>query len=96
MTIKNILTVDVEDWYYICDVEHILRFSSWDRCESRIMVNVERILTLFSRFKVKATFFVLWYVAERTSEAVEMIASKGHRVMGRGMGEVKSLKRCPV
>ena len=50
---KNILTVDVEDWYHICDIEHILPPSSWDRCESRILFNMEKILTLFGRFKVK-------------------------------------------
>jgi len=51
--IKNILTVDVEDWYHICDIEHILPRSSWDRCESRILSNLEKILILFGRFKVK-------------------------------------------
>ena len=64
MTIKNILTVDVEDWYHICDIEHILPSSQWSRCESRVLTNVEKILTLFNRFNVKATFFVLGYVAE--------------------------------
>ncbi|MCJ7704337.1 MAG: hypothetical protein MUO28_02230 [Desulfobacterales bacterium] len=53
MAIKNILTVDVEDWYHICDIEHVLPPSSWDRCESRILFNMEKILTLFGRFKVK-------------------------------------------
>jgi len=53
MAIKNILTVDVEDWYHICDIEHILPPSSWDRCESRILFNMEKILTLLGHFKVK-------------------------------------------
>jgi len=92
MTMRNILTVDVEDWYHICDIEHILPSSSWDRCESRIMVNVERILTLLSRFKVKATFFVLGYVAERTPELVKMIYGEGHEVASHGYGHVQVYK----
>jgi polysaccharide deacetylase family protein (PEP-CTERM system associated) len=92
MTIKNILTVDVEEWYHICDIEHILPFSSWDRCESRMMVNVERILTLLSRFKVKATFFVLGYVAERTPEVVKMIYGEGHEIASHGYGHVQVYK----
>jgi hypothetical protein len=54
---KNILTVGVEDWYHICDIEHVLPPSSWDRCESRILFNMEKILTLFGRFKVKEVLF---------------------------------------
>jgi polysaccharide deacetylase family protein (PEP-CTERM system associated) len=92
MGIKNILTVDVEDWYHICDIEHILPSSSWDRCESRIMVNVERILTLLSRFKVKATFFVLGYIAERTPEVVKMIYGEGHEIASHGYGHVQVYK----
>ena len=89
---RNILTVDVEDWYHICDIEHILPSSSWDRCESRIMVNVERILTLLSRFKVKATFFVLGYIAERTPEVVKMIYGEGHEIASHGYGHVQVYK----
>jgi peptidoglycan/xylan/chitin deacetylase (PgdA/CDA1 family) len=93
MAIKNILTVDVEDWYHICDIEHILPRSSWDRCESRILINVERILTLLSRFKVKATFFVLGYVAERTPEVVKMIYGEGHEIASHGYGHVQVYKQ---
>jgi peptidoglycan/xylan/chitin deacetylase (PgdA/CDA1 family) len=93
MAIKNILTVDVEDWYHICDIEHILPRSCWDRCESRILVNIERILTLLSRFKVKATFFVLGYVAERTPEVVKMIYRDGHEVASHGYGHVQVYKQ---
>jgi len=90
---KNILTVDVEDWYHICDIEHILPRSSWDRCESRILFNMEKILTLFGRFKVKATFFVLGYVAERRPEVVRMIEGEGHEIASHGYGHVQVFKQ---
>lgn len=93
MAIKNILTVDVEEWYHICDIEHILPSSSWDRCESRILINMEKILTLLSRFKVKATFFVLGYVAERTPEVVRMIHGEGHEIASHGYGHVQVYKQ---
>ena len=93
MTIKNILTVDVEDWYHICDIERILPRSSWDQCESRILVNIEKILTLLSRFKVKATFFILGYVAERTPEVVKMIHGEGHEIASHGYGHVQVYKQ---
>jgi peptidoglycan/xylan/chitin deacetylase (PgdA/CDA1 family) len=86
MAMKNILTVDTEDWYHICDIEHILPSASWDRCESRMMANVESILTLLSRFKVKATFFALRYVPERRPEVVKLIYGEGHKVASDGYG----------
>lgn len=90
---RNILTVDVEDWYHICDIEHILPRSSWDQCESRILPNVEKILSLLSRFRVKATFFVLGYVAERTPEVVKMIYGEGHEIASHGYGHVQVYKQ---
>lgn len=90
---KNILTVDVEDWYHICDIEQILPRSSWDRCESRVFINVEKILSLLSRFKVKATFFILGYIAERTPEVVKMIYAEGHEIASHGYGHVQVYKQ---
>jgi polysaccharide deacetylase family protein (PEP-CTERM system associated) len=85
--------VDVEDWFHICDIEHILPTSCWDRCENRVLANVEKILTLFSQLKAKATFFVLGYVAERTPEVVKMIQGEGHEIASHGHGHVQVYKQ---
>ena len=90
---KNILTVDVEDWYHICDIEHILPPSRWDQCESRVLVNVEKILTLLDRFRVKATFFILGYVAKKTPEVLTMIHGEGHEIASHGYGHVQVYKQ---
>lgn len=90
---KNLLTVDVEDWYHICDIEHILPPSRWDQCESRVLGNLEKILTLFDRFNVKATFFVLGYVAERTPEIVRMIHQEGHEIASHGYSHLQVYKQ---
>ncbi|NWG02510.1 MAG: DUF3473 domain-containing protein [Syntrophaceae bacterium] len=90
---KNMLTVDVEDWYHICDIEHLLPPSCWDQCESRILSNIEKILTLFNRFKVQATFFVLGYIAERIPQMVKMIYLEGHEIASHGYGHVQVYKQ---
>jgi polysaccharide deacetylase family protein (PEP-CTERM system associated) len=92
---KNILTVDVEDWYHICDIEHILPSSRWDQCESRVLVNVEKILRLLDRFRVRATFFILGYVAEKTPEVLTMIHGEGHEIASHGYGHVQVYKQNP-
>ncbi len=93
MTIKNILTVDLEDWFHICDIEHILPPSLWDRCESRVLTNCEKILNLFSRFRVRATFFVLGYVAEKNPELLTMILREGHEIASHGYGHLQVYKQ---
>jgi polysaccharide deacetylase family protein (PEP-CTERM system associated) len=93
MAIKNILTVDVEDWYHICDIEHILPPSLWDQCESRILANIEKLLALLSRFKVQATFFILGYIAERSPEIVKMICLEGHEIASHGYAHVQVYKQ---
>jgi polysaccharide deacetylase family protein (PEP-CTERM system associated) len=90
---KNLLTVDVEDWYHICDIEHILPRSRWDQCESRVTANVEKILALFSRFRVKATFFILGYVAERNPEVVRVIYQEGHEIASHGFGHLQAYRQ---
>jgi peptidoglycan/xylan/chitin deacetylase (PgdA/CDA1 family) len=54
---------------------------------------MEKILTLFGCFKVKATFFVLGYVAERTPEAVNMIDGEGHEIASHGYGHIQVFKQ---
>lgn len=90
---KNILTVDVEDWYHICDIEHLLPRSAWSECESRVLFNLEKILALFGRFGVKATFFVLGYIAERNPETVRMIQNEGHEIASHGYGHLQVYKQ---
>jgi peptidoglycan-N-acetylglucosamine deacetylase len=83
----------VEDWYHICDIEPILPPSQWDQCESRVLGNVEKILALFSRYKTKATFFILGYVAERTPEVVRIIRREGHEIASHGYGHLQVYKQ---
>ena len=62
MTVENILTVDVEDWFHICGVEELIPETSWFQLESRVEANTLKILEVLSRKGVKATFLssVLW------------------------------------
>jgi peptidoglycan-N-acetylglucosamine deacetylase len=89
---QNLLTVDVEDWFHICDIEHILPSARWDACESRVAANIESILALLNRFGVKATFFVLGYTAQRSPEVVRMICREGHEIACHGYGHVQVYK----
>ncbi|MCP4666013.1 MAG: polysaccharide deacetylase family protein, partial [Deltaproteobacteria bacterium] len=84
MTVENILTVDVEDWFHICGVEDYISQSQWTRLEDRVTQNTARILEILDRKKVKATFFVLGFVAERHPGLILKIQRAGHEIATHG------------
>jgi len=75
--VKNILTVDVEDYFQVSAFDQIVRRDRWDRFESRVERNTWRILSPLSRKGIKGTFFVLGWVAERYPELVRTIHGEG-------------------
>jgi polysaccharide deacetylase family protein (PEP-CTERM system associated) len=81
---RNALTIDVEEHFQVHNLEAAVERSSWDRQESRVEANVWRVLELLDRHRVKATFFVLGWVAERRPRLVGEIASRGHEVASHG------------
>jgi len=80
----NLLTVDLEDWFHICEVEHLLPRKDWDRLPSTVVNDTERILTLLEGSGSRATFFVLGYVAERHPELIHLIHQMGHEISYHG------------
>lgn len=77
----NAITVDVEDWYQ--SFENI-DYASWHKYESRITASVDKCLKLLGDYGVKATFFILGYVAENNPEVVKMISAEGHELGTHG------------
>jgi len=84
LTMFNVLTFDVEDWFQVAALSNVIRHEDWDKCESRIMVNMVRIVEVLAREKVKATFFVLGWIAERFPQVVRMLYEAGHEVATHG------------
>ena len=61
----NAMTVDVEDYFQVSAFEQQVSRESWERTETRVAANMDRILALFDEQNVKATFFTLGWVAKR-------------------------------
>lgn len=85
----NAMTVDVEDYFQVSAFEKHIAFSEWDTKELRVERNVKQILELFARHDVKATFFVLGWVAQRLPGMVREIASAGHEVASHGFNHTR-------
>lgn len=82
--ISNALTVDVEDYFQVSAFADIVRPDEWDRFDCRVERNTDRLLQLFADADVKATFFVLGWIAERYPKLVRDIAAQGHEVACHG------------
>ena len=78
------LTVDVEEWFHICGVGGALAPEHWPSLPSRVVANTQVLLDMLDRRRVRATFFVLGYVARRHPELVDAIRRAGHEVGSHG------------
>jgi polysaccharide deacetylase family protein (PEP-CTERM system associated) len=82
----NALTIDVEDYFQVSAFEGCVSRECWDNYPLRVERNTSRILDILDEFEVKATFFVLGWVAERKPALVREIARRGHEVASHGHG----------
>ena len=76
----NALTIDVEDYFHVTAFERQVAYGDWDSYPLRVEQNTKRILDMLDQFSVKATFFVLGWVARRCPQLVRSIHDKGHEV----------------
>ena len=95
-SVINAMTVDVEDYFQVSAFEpHVLR-AQWDRHECRVERNMERILSLFADYGVRATFFVLGWISQRYPQVVRDIVDAGHELASHGWAHVRVTQQQPA
>ena len=77
-------SMDVEDWFHILEYEGAPSTERWASEEDRVAVGLTRMLEMLDRHGVRATFFVLGWVAARHPELIAQIAERGHDVGSHG------------
>lgn len=85
--VQNALTIDLEDWFQVAAFFPYISYQQWDeinRQNSRIEANTERLLAILESRKLKATFFVLGWIAERYPVLVRKVAESGHEIACHG------------
>jgi polysaccharide deacetylase family protein (PEP-CTERM system associated) len=88
--ITNVMSVDVEDYFQVGAFEHTIPRGDWERWPCRVEANVERILALFERHGIRATFFTLGWIAERYPGVVRVIVDNGHELASHGYGHQRA------
>ncbi len=84
VSIRNALTVDVEDYFHVAALAPSIHRDSWASLESRVVDNTQKLLAIFEQFDVRGTFFVLGWVAEKYPQLVRDIAARGHEIACHG------------
>jgi len=82
--IRNALTVDVEDYFHVSAFSDSINRSDWNNHTLRVERNTHQLLDLFDEHDVKATFFVLGWVAERVRGLINELVIRGHEVACHG------------
>lgn len=85
-SIKNALTIDVEDYFQVSAFAPYIQRDQWDTRDCRVERNVERILGMLDVHATKATFFTLGWIAERYPHLVRRIVDSGHELASHGYG----------
>jgi len=78
------MTFDIEEHFHVSAFDSPMRRRHWNQFESRVQRTTERLLDILVKENVRATFFVLGWVAERHPELVRRIAQMGHEVASLG------------
>lgn len=89
----NAMTVDVEDYFQVSAFEGVVQRGDWDKIPCRVEANVERILALFARYEVKATFFTLGWIAERYPHLIRAIVAEGHELASHGWQHIRVINQ---
>jgi polysaccharide deacetylase family protein (PEP-CTERM system associated) len=85
-TPRAALSIDVEDWFHVHNLEAVVARDTWDERELRVERNTERMLELMAERGVRCTCFVLGWVAEKCPGLVKRIAAAGHEIASHGYG----------
>ena len=91
----NAMSVDIEDWFQVGAFETVVDRADWDQLEHRVENNSRAVLSLFDEAGIKATFFVLGWVAERYPALMLQIASAGHEIANHGYDHARVFTLSP-
>jgi polysaccharide deacetylase family protein (PEP-CTERM system associated) len=80
------MSIDVEDWFQVENLKGAVTRDSWSTRQLRVERNMDRMLELMAERGVRATCFVLGWIADRCPGLVKRIADEGHEIASHGYG----------
>jgi len=76
----NILTFDIEDWFHLLDNDSTKTEVEWERYETRIYQNMDKIYNVLEKKNTRASFFVVGWMAKKYPDVVKEISDRGYDI----------------
>ena len=76
----NAFTIDVEDYFQVSAFEKNVARSQWNDFPHHVVDNTKRMLEMLAKSDVRATFYILGWVANEYPGLVREIADAGHEI----------------
>src|SRR4029453_3709505 len=87
---RNAMTVDVEEYFQVAAFERQVHRDDWEQFPARVAGNTSRVLDLFAEHHVRATFFVLGWIAERYPGVIQRMVRGGHEGASHGYDHTRA------
>src|SRR5437867_4772333 len=91
-----LLTFDIEEWFQAENLRRVFPRADWDSVPRRVVGATHVVPDLLAEAQLRATFFILGWVAEREPALVRQIAAAGHEIAAHGYGHVLPMKLTPA
>jgi polysaccharide deacetylase family protein (PEP-CTERM system associated) len=92
----NCLSVDVEEYFQCEAFAAVVQPRDWPHFERRAQSRLELITELLERYKSRATFFVLGWLAPYLRSALRELSARGHEVACHGYGHQHLARMTPA
>lgn len=87
--VTNAFSIDVEDYFQVSAFEGVVARDQWHAHKPRVESNTFRLLELLAGRQIKATFFILGWVANKAPGLIREIAAAGHEIGSHGMDHTR-------
>jgi len=84
--IRHCISFDIEEHFQVAAFDSPARRRQWGSLESRVEQNMDLILGHLDAYQVKATMFVLGWVAEKCPSLIRRMVDAGHELASHGYG----------
>ncbi len=91
----NAMTIDVEDYFQVEAFASVIDRDWWESLPRRVERNTDRVLDLLAEAEVRATFFMLGWVAERHPSLLRRIVAGGHELASHGSEHIRVDRQSP-
>ena len=91
----NALSFDIEDWFHMVEIDAVADPSKWGDLPSIVVERTRWIVEVLEEKGVRATFFLLGWVARRHPELAKVIAAHGHELASHAFWHLRVDRMTP-